>query len=62
MDIQHTAVPEAGKDYPCSWNEFLDWFSTEERCLAYLGGTGLAAGVRVPELRRRAPIVRAVRG
>jgi hypothetical protein len=23
MDIQHTAGPEAGKDYPRNWNEFL---------------------------------------
>ena len=36
MDIQHIAVPEAGKDYPRNWNEFLDWFSSEEACLAYL--------------------------
>jgi len=28
--------PVAGKDYPCNWNEFLDWFSSEEACLAYL--------------------------
>ncbi len=36
MDVQHIAVPEAGKDYPRNWNEFLDWFSSEEACLAYL--------------------------
>ena len=36
MDIQHIVVPEAGKDYPRNWNEFLDWFGTEEACLAYL--------------------------
>src|SRR6266700_5055042 len=38
MDIQHIAVPEAGKDYPRNWNEFLDWFSSEEACRAYLQG------------------------
>jgi hypothetical protein len=38
MDIQHIAVPEAGKDYPRNWSEFLDWFSREEACLAYLEG------------------------
>ena len=27
-------MPE--KDYPQTWNEFLDWFGTEEACLAYL--------------------------
>jgi transposase-like protein len=36
MDIQHIVVPEAGKDYPRNWNAFLDWFGTEEACLAYL--------------------------
>ncbi|MDP3820090.1 MAG: IS1595 family transposase, partial [Burkholderiales bacterium] len=34
MDIQHIAAPEAGKDYPRNWNEFLDWFGSEEACLA----------------------------
>ncbi|MBF4499723.1 transposase, partial [Vibrio vulnificus] len=38
MDIQHTAAIEAGKDYPRNWNEFLDWFSSEEACLTYLEG------------------------
>ena len=36
MYIQHIAAPEAGKDYPRNWNEFLDWFGSEESCLAYL--------------------------
>ena len=36
MDIQHIAVPETGKDYPRNWNEFLDWFGSEEACLGYL--------------------------
>jgi transposase-like protein len=35
MDIQ-TLAPIAGKDYPQTWNEFLDWFPTEEACLAFL--------------------------
>lgn len=35
MDIQILA-PEGGKDYPRNWTEFLDWFPTEEACLAYL--------------------------
>jgi len=35
MDNQILA-PQSGKDYPQSWNEFLDWFATEEACLAYL--------------------------
>ena len=28
--------PEAGKDYPVNWTQFLDWFGTEEACLRYL--------------------------
>ena len=35
MDIQIVALT-AGKDYPSTWNDFLDWFATEEACLAYL--------------------------
>lgn len=35
MDVQIVA-PEAGKDYPRNWNEFLDWFASEEACLTYL--------------------------
>jgi len=29
-------VPKAGEDYPVNWNQFLDWFATEEACLGYL--------------------------
>ena len=36
MDVQHIATHEAGKDYPRNWNEFLDWFASEEACEAYL--------------------------
>ena len=35
MDI-HALAPIPGKDYPQTWNEFLDWFATEDTCLAYL--------------------------
>jgi hypothetical protein len=61
MDIQHIAVPEAGKDYPRNWNEFLDWFGTEEACLGYLerlrwpqGRAGSARlNMQLPEIRQR---------
>ncbi|MBI2747149.1 MAG: IS1595 family transposase, partial [Burkholderiales bacterium] len=33
METQILA-PNPGKDYPQTWNEFLDWFATEEACLA----------------------------
>jgi len=36
MDVQHTAAPEAGKDYPRNWSEFLAWFPSDEACAAYL--------------------------
>jgi transposase-like protein len=36
MDIQLTAGPVAGKDYPRNLSEFLDWFASEEACLSYL--------------------------
>jgi hypothetical protein len=35
MDIQ-ILTPQAGQDYPTNWNQFLDWFGTEEACLRYL--------------------------
>jgi transposase-like protein len=47
MDIQILA-PQAGQDYPRNWNEFLDWFATEEACLAYLERLRWAAGFVCP--------------
>lgn len=29
-------MPEPGKDYPRNWNEFMDWFSEEDKCYQYL--------------------------
>ena len=29
-------TPIPGQDYPRTWNEFLDWFATEEACQAFL--------------------------
>lgn len=26
-------TPTPGRDYPRTWNEFLDWFATEEALL-----------------------------
>lgn len=28
--------PIAGQDYPRTWSQFLDWFSTDEACISYL--------------------------
>ena len=33
-------VPIPDKDYPQTWNEFLDWFGTEEACLAGVAAVG----------------------
>ncbi len=41
-------APGAGKDYPQNWNEFLDWFATEEACLAYLERLRWAGGFVCP--------------
>jgi transposase-like protein len=35
MSLQASS-PIAGKDYPATWNAFLDWFPTEDACLQYL--------------------------
>ena len=29
-------APLAGQDYPKSWSQFMDWFNSEQACLAYL--------------------------
>ena len=31
-------MPVAGKDYPKTWSQFLDWFHSEEACRTYLAG------------------------
>ncbi len=44
----HIVVPIPGKDYPKNWNDFLDWFGTEEACLAYLEKLRWPAGFVCP--------------
>ena len=44
----HMVVPIPGKDYPKNWNDFLDWFGTEEACLAYLEKLRWPAGFVCP--------------
>jgi predicted RNA-binding Zn-ribbon protein involved in translation (DUF1610 family) len=62
MDIQHNAVPVAGKDYPRNWNEFLDSFGSEEACQAYLEGLRWPQGFVCPNCGVMAPASRASRG
>ncbi len=48
MNLQYTQGPEAGKDYPRNWSEFLDWFGSEETCLAHLERLRWPAGFVCP--------------
>lgn len=47
MDI-HILAPKAGDDYPTDWNEFLEWFGTEEACLCYLEQLRWPSGFSCP--------------
>jgi transposase-like protein len=47
MDV-HMLSPIAGKDYPTDWNEFLEWFASEEACLSYLERLRWPAGFICP--------------
>lgn len=60
MDI-HMLAPIPGKDYPQNWNEFLDWFATEEACLAYLERLRWASGFVCPRCGSVAGAYRASR-
>ncbi len=54
-------APIPGKDYPQNWNEFLDWFATEEACLAYLERLRWASGFVCPRCGSVAEAYRASR-
>jgi hypothetical protein len=41
--------PISGKDYPRTWSQFLDWFATEEACLAYLERLRWPSGFVCPQ-------------
>jgi transposase-like protein len=60
MDIQISA-PIAGKDYPQTWNEFLDWFATEDACLSYLERLRWPQGFVCPSCGVMAPPYRSSR-
>jgi transposase-like protein len=57
----HILAPQAGKDYPRNWNEFLDWFASEEACLAYLERLRWAGGFVCPRCGNIAEAYRASR-
>jgi hypothetical protein len=46
-------MPRAGVDYPRTFGQFQDWFSTDEACFEYLATLGWPDGFHVPEVRRR---------
>jgi transposase-like protein len=54
-------LPVAGKDYPRTWNEFLDWFATEEACLTYLERLRWGSGFVCPRCGSLAQAYRASR-
>lgn len=54
-------MPVAGKDYPRTWNQFLDWFATEDACLSYLEQLRWPSGFVCPRCGSVAPAYRASR-
>ncbi len=61
MDTQ-SITPQAGQDYPANWNQFLDWFATEEACLAYLERLRWPAGFICPSCNAVQDAYRSSRG
>src|SRR5450759_2485386 len=57
----HIVATIPGKDYPQNWNDFLDWFATEEACLAYLEKLRWANGFVCPSCGSVAEAYRASR-
>src|SRR5208283_4204420 len=51
----------ASQDYPRTWNEFLDWFSSEESCAAYLERLRWPHGFVCPNCGSMTPPYRASR-
>jgi transposase-like protein len=58
---QQASGPVAGKDYPRTWNQFLEWFATEDACLSYLEGLRWPNGFVCPRCASVAPAYRASR-
>lgn len=57
----HGLTPTPVKDYPQTWNEFLDWFATEDACLSYLERLRWANGFVCPNCGSTAEPYRASR-
>jgi transposase-like protein len=41
-------MPQSSQDYPRTWSEFLDWFSSDEACAAYLERLRWPSGFACP--------------
>ena len=54
-------VPTPGQDYPRTWNEFLDWFATEEACLIFLEKLRWPHGFICPRCGNAGDVYRASR-
>jgi transposase-like protein len=62
MDVQYTSLsPIAGDDYPRYWNQFLEWFGTDEACQSYLEKLRWPAGFVCPRCRQAGTAYRASR-
>ena len=61
MNIQ-ILTPQAGQDYPTNWNQFLDWFGTEEACLRYLEKLRWPQGFACPSCGELGDAYRSSRG
>lgn len=55
-------MPEPGVDYPRNWNEFMDWFSNEEKCFKYLEKVKWKDGFICPSCNEQDEPYRTTRG
>jgi transposase-like protein len=55
-------APKAGTEYPANWNAFLDWFPSEEACLAYMERLRWPEGFRCPSCGESREPYRSSRG
>ena len=54
-------TPTPGQDFPRTWNEFLDWFATEEACQAFLEKLRWPQGFVCPRCGNAGDVYRASR-
>lgn len=55
-------APKAGENYPTNWNQFSEWFSTEESCQSYLEKLRWPQGYVCPKCNKQAEPYRSSRG